>query len=448
MDYLESSKRRVLKTYFNMKKVKNHKLFNISTFGFLLMLLFSTSAFAQGDPVKGETLFKTNCMACHQLDKRTIGPALGDVTTRRTNEWLHKWINNSEALIASGDADAKAIFEEFNQVPMAPYEGILSHQDIEDILAYTANPPAPVEEVAEEVVFPVENPEVTKERSLLYFITITSIVALVLALFVILFVLRLASKMIAEGNISPEEFSKRKEGFIWRAFTENPFFVATVSLVLLIGSTYSIYGYLMQIDVNQGYEPIQPIHFSHKIHAGDNQIDCKMCHSAARVSKTAGIPSLNVCMNCHETISEYKGVQDVANGYTREFYTNEIKKLYEAVGWDEKTFKYTGETKPVRWVRIHNLPDFAYFNHSQHVTTAGLQCQECHGKVEEMEILHQHAPLTMGWCVECHRTTEVNVDNGYYQNYKEVHEKLAKKLNVEKLTIAQLGGLECGKCHY
>ncbi|MDO5104499.1 c-type cytochrome [Capnocytophaga sp.] len=432
-----------------MKKVKNHNSLIVSFFGYLLLALFSSPTFAQGDPVKGETLFKTNCMACHQLDKRAVGPALGGVTERRENEWLHKWINNSAALIASGDADAKAIFEEFNQVPMAPYEGILSHQDIEDILAYTANPPAVQEEPAEEEV-PVilENPEVAKERSVTYVTTIIGVVVLLIALFVVMFLLGNASRIVASGGITAEEFAKRKEGLLTKAFVENPFLVLTAVSVLLFGSTYAIFGYLMQIDVNQGYEPIQPIHFSHKIHAGDNQIDCKLCHSAARVSKTAGIPSLNVCMNCHETISEYKGVQDVANGYTREFYTNEIKKLYEAVGWDEKTFKYTGETKPVRWVRIHNLPDFAYFNHSQHVTVAGLECQQCHGKVEEMEIVHQHAPLTMGWCVDCHRQTEVNVDNGYYQNYKEVHAELAKKLNVEKLTIAQLGGLECGKCHY
>lgn len=437
-----------------MKKVKNHKFLNISIFSFLLMLLFSTSVLAQedvvqGDPVKGETLFKTNCMACHQLDKRTIGPALGGVTDRRTNEWLHKWINNSAALIASGDADAKAIFEEFNQVPMAPYEGILSHQDIEDILAYTANPPA-VQEVVEEEVpqVVVENPEVAKEKSVTYVTAIIGITVLLIALFVILFVLGNASRIIANGDISAEEFAKRKEGLLSKAFADNPFLVVMTVLVLLFGSTYAIFGYLMQIDVNQGYEPIQPIHYSHKIHAGDNQIDCKFCHSAARVSKTAGIPSLNACMNCHETISEYKGAEDLANGYTREFYTNEIKKLYEAVGWDEKTFTYTGKTKPVRWVRIHNLPDFAYFNHSQHVNVAGLECQTCHGKVEEMEIVHQHAPLTMGWCVDCHRKTEVNTENGYYQNYKEVHAELAKKLNVEKLTIAQLGGLECGKCHY
>lgn len=430
-----------------MKKVKNHNLFGVSVFSILLTFVFSTSAFAQGDPAKGETLFKANCMACHQLDKRTIGPALGGVTERRTTEWLHAWIKNSEKLIASGDADAKAIFEEFNQVPMAPYEDILSEQDINDILAYTANPPV-VEEVEEEVFVPVERPEVVAERSLIYFITIVGILAIIVALIVILSVLNMASKVIAEGNITTEEFSKRKEGFLVRAFAENPFFVLTTVTILLFGSTYAMYGYFMQVDVNQGYEPIQPIHFSHKIHAGDNQIDCKLCHSAARVSKTAGIPSLNVCMNCHETISEYKGEPDMVNGYTREFYSNEIKKLYDAVGWDAQNFKYTGETKPVRWVRVHNLPDFAYFNHSQHVTVAGLDCQQCHGKVEEMEILHQHAPLTMGWCVDCHRKTEVNTDNGYYENYKEVHAELAKKLNVEKLTIAQLGGLECGKCHY
>lgn len=430
-----------------MKKVKNHNLFSISILGFFL-LLFSASAFAQGDPVKGETLFKTNCMACHQLDKRTVGPALGGVTERRSNEWLHKWINNSAKLIESGDADAIAIFEEFNKVPMAPYEDILSSQDIEDILAYTANPPAVQEVEEEEPQIIVEDPEVAKEKSITYFTTTVGIIAVLIALFVVLFALSNASRIIANGDITKEEFAKRKEGMLANAFAGNPFLVMITVFVLLFGSTYSIYGYLMQIDVNQGYEPIQPIHFSHKIHAGDNQIDCKFCHSSARVSKTAGIPSLNVCMNCHENISEYKGKEDKANGYTREFYTNEIKKLYDAVGWDEKTFKYTGETKPVRWVRIHNLPDFAYFNHSQHVTVAGIECQTCHGEVQEMEILRQHAPLTMGWCVDCHRTTNVNTDNGYYENYKEVHEKLAKKLNVEKLTIAQLGGLECGKCHY
>ena len=189
-----------------------------------------------------------------------------------------------------------------------------------------------------------------------------------------------------------------------------------------------------------------PIHYSHKIHSGANQIDCQYCHSSARVSKHSGIPSLNVCMNCHEYIGEYNGEEDLENGYTKDFYTNEIKKLYNAVGWDEERRIYTGETEPVKWVRIHNLPDHVYFNHSQHVNVAGIECQECHGPVEEMEIAYQYSPLTMGWCINCHRESDVKVkDNDYYTK---IHEELSKKYGVEKLTVAQMGGLECGKCHY
>jgi hypothetical protein len=202
----------------------------------------------------------------------------------------------------------------------------------------------------------------------------------------------------------------------------------------------------MQVGIDQGYMPIQPIHYSHKIHSGDNQIDCQYCHSSARVSKHSGIPSLNVCMNCHENIAEYDGEEDLEKGYTKDFYTNEIKKLYKAVGWDENKRIYTGDVEPVKWVRIHNLPDFVYFNHSQHVNVAGVECQTCHGPVEEMEIAYQHSSLTMGWCINCHRETNVNVrDNEYYTK---IHEELSKKYGVEKLTIAQMGGLECGKCHY
>lgn len=202
----------------------------------------------------------------------------------------------------------------------------------------------------------------------------------------------------------------------------------------------------MQVGVDQGYMPVQPIHYSHKVHAGLNEIDCKYCHSSARVSKTAGIPSLNVCMNCHKNISEYTGEEDLANGYTKEFYTNEIKKLYAAVGWDEETQSYTGKTEPVKWVRIHNLPDFAYFNHAQHVTVGGIECQTCHGPVEEMEVMYQFSPLTMGWCITCHKETDVKMEGNAY--YEKIHAELSKKYGVEKLTIAQMGGMECGKCHY
>src|SRR5699024_9746529 len=194
---------------------------------------------------------------------------------------------------------------------------------------------------------------------------------------------------------------------IWSAFAENQFIMIVFAIVLFLGGAYFAYGYLMQVGVDQGYQPVQPIHFSHKIHAGDNQIDCQLCHSSARKSKTSGIPSLNVCMNCHKNIDEYDGEEDLAKGYTKEFYTKEIQKLYDAVGWDPEEQSYTGEEKPVRWVRIHNLPDFAYFSHAQHVTAGGIACQKCHGPVEEMEIMTQHSPLTMGWCIECHRDTNV-----------------------------------------
>jgi NAD-dependent SIR2 family protein deacetylase len=209
-----------------------------------------------------------------------------------------------------------------------------------------------------------------------------------------------------------------------------------------------VYGYFMQVGVDQGYEPIQPIHYSHRIHAGLNEIECKYCHSSARVSKHSGIPSLNVCMNCHKSISEVADASSeftsVTDEYSKEFYDNEIQKLYDAVGWDGQ--KYTGETKPVKWVRIHNLPDFAYFNHSQHVSVAGIECQKCHGPVEEMEIMSQHSPLTMGWCINCHRETNVKMEGNAY--YEKIHEELAKKYGVEQVTAAEMGGLECGKCHY
>jgi hypothetical protein len=233
---------------------------------------------------------------------------------------------------------------------------------------------------------------------------------------------------------------------IWKAFVQNQFLVLVASIVLLLGACYYMFGYFMQIGVDQGYAPVQPIHYSHRIHAGDNKIDCNYCHSSARKSKTSGIPSLNVCMNCHKTISE---VAEATQAEGNEFgvdYNAEIQKLYLAAGWDEDTQAYTGDVRPVQWLRIHNLPDFAYFNHSQHVTVGGIECQTCHGPVEEMEIMEQFAPLTMGWCINCHNVTNVDTkDNEYYEK---IHEELSKKYGKDKLTAAELGGIECGKCHY
>jgi hypothetical protein len=205
---------------------------------------------------------------------------------------------------------------------------------------------------------------------------------------------------------------KKDKGLpVWKAFAQNQFLVLVSVIFLLLSSAYFVYGYLSQVGVDQGYEPVQPIHYSHRIHAGDNGIDCKYCHSSARVSKHSGIPSLNICMNCHKSIN--KGTNTGQQEGIREYgvdYNAEIQKLYKAVGWDETEQSYTGVTEPVKWIRIHNLPDFAYFNHSQHVEVAGVQCQTCHGPVEEMEIMYQYSPLTMGWCINCHRETNVKVE--------------------------------------
>lgn len=423
-----------------MKKVGNHS--SVARI-FLLSLLFvfvtSVSLFAQeGDPVKGKTLFNLNCAACHHLDKNMTGPALRGVTERLDREWLHKWIRNSSEVIKSGDAYANKIFAEYKGSVMTPFPQ-LSEADIDDILAYTA-------QVKEE-----PKPEITAGGGAGATTSDSSNELVLGVLIVVLLVLVAVLYMVNKGlrNIAQAkgvELVEEKRPTLWQAFVKNQFLVIVSVIFLLLASAYLGYGYFMQLGVDKGYQPIQPIHYSHKIHAGDNGIDCKYCHSSARSSKTAGIPSLNVCMNCHENISDYNGEEDLEHGYTKAFYTEQIQKLYDAVGWDPASRTYSKPQKPVKWIRIHNLPDFVYFNHSQHVSVAGLECQTCHGPVETMEVLEQYSDLTMGWCVDCHRATNVKMEGNEY--YQKIHQELAKKYGVDKLTVAQMGGLECGKCHY
>lgn len=409
---------------------------------------------AGGDPVKGKQLFNQNCAACHALNRKMTGPALANVETRLAEEegldkeWLYRWIRNSAGMIAEGDAYAVSIYNEYNQAAMNAFP-TLSDQDIDDILAYTAAPPpAPAAAVATAVGATTE-----ASGGISNDIILGALVLIFGLLVMMLFLVNRTLKRIAEANgLIAEKARAEKRTPIWKAFAQNQFLVLVSSIFLLLAGAYYAYGWMMQIGIDQGYAPIQPIHYSHKIHAGENKIECQYCHSSARVSAHSGIPSLNVCMNCHKSIYEYSGgpdgpsAEDLANGYTNEFYTAEIKKLYKAVGWDEENQQYTGETQPVKWVRIHNLPDLAYFNHAQHVTVGKIECQTCHGPVEEMEIMYQYAPLTMGWCINCHRETNVDVKNNGY--YEKIHEELSKKYGVDQLTAAQFGGLECGKCHY
>ena len=413
-------------------------------------ILFSIFSFSQEstqelDPVKGKALFNSNCAACHKLDKKMTGPALRGVEKRLYNdegldkEWMYSWIKNSAALVRSGDEYANKIYAEYNGAAMTAFPQ-LSNSDIDNILAYTAQE-KPKAAVVEEEVSSTSNAAsgISNEVILGAFAFVFFILAI--GLFLVNKTLR---KFALKSNIELPSENKPSRKPLWKAFIENQFLMLTSAIIMLLVSAYFVYGFFMQIGINQGYEPVQPIHYSHKIHSGDNEIDCKYCHSSARVSKHSGIPSLNVCMNCHKSIYEYNG--ETSEEYSKEFYDGEIQKLYKAVGWDDEAQEYTGETQAVKWVRIHNLPDFAYFNHAQHVSVAGIECQTCHGPVEEMEIMYQYSSLTMGWCINCHRDTDVNVKDNQY--YEKIHDELSKKYGVEKLTAAQMGGLECGKCHY
>ena len=415
--------------------------------GFLLTLLFTffsifTIYAQEADVQAGKKLFNANCAACHKLNKKAVGPALKGVSAKYDREWLYSWIKNSSAMIKEGDPQAVSIWEEYNKVAMNAFP-LLSNSDIDNILAYTDYiPPTPVAAAGAQLPANTTSNSGTSNDLILAALTLVFIM-----LVVMLFLVQKTLKRIAVASgvdITPP--AKQKQPPLWHLVAKNHFLIFLMVVGFLLSSAYFVYGYLMQVGIDQGYMPVQPIHYSHKIHSGANQIECKYCHSSARVSKHSGIPSLNVCMNCHKNIAEYNGEEDTENGYTKEFYTKEIKKLYDAVGWDEENQSYTGNTKPVKWVRIHNLPDFVYFNHAQHVQVGGVECQTCHGPVEEMEIMYQYSSLTMGWCINCHRESNVKVQDNEY--YAKIHNELSKKYGVEKLTVAQMGGLECGKCHY
>ncbi|TRX38613.1 c-type cytochrome [Flavobacterium sp. ZT3R18] len=444
-----------------MEKVGNHNSISRKLIlSLALMLSISLTSFAQdaapaadatasaapaaatgGDAAKGKELFNANCAACHKLDAKSTGPALRDVASRHDISWIYKWVHNSSDLIKSGDAAAVKVFEANNKIPMTSFPQ-MSEGDIDNIIAYTseqkAAAPAAVPGAASVAGAEDQGTGISNN-------VILGALSLVMVILIVMLVLvnNVLRKVAAANGI--EVVAKEPTMPIWKAFVKNQFLVLVTAIFLLLSGAYFVYGFFMQVGVDQNYQPIQPIHYSHKIHAGDNEINCKYCHSASRVSKTAGIPSLNVCMNCHKSISEVAEATATPE-YSKAFYDAQIQKLYKAVGWDATSQSYTGKTEPVKWVRIHNLPDFVYFNHSQHVTVAGIECQTCHGPVQEFEIMKQFSPLTMGWCVNCHRKTDVKMEGNEY--YTKIHAELSKKYGVDKLTAAQMGGLECGKCHY
>lgn len=379
---------------------------------------------------RGKQIFKNNCAACHKMEGKLIGPPLLHIENKYEAAWLKLWIKDNAALIASGDKLAK-IAAEFSPIAMTPFPQ-LSDQDIDDLLKYLA-----VGDVQQAVATTTsaKDQEMFNKPGfgVLPMLGVTILVFLLLVFIV-------AATTNKKGSAGEAEES------ILKAMFFSPFLRFLAIMFVLLGGAYLVFGYFMQVGVDTGYQPIQPIVFSHAVHSGDNKIDCQYCHSSAKNSKTSGIPSVNVCMNCHKSISEYKG--ELFGNNTKEDLDKEIQKIYDAVGWDKVNVKYIEgyEPRPIEWVRIHNLADFAYFNHSQHVTVGGITCQKCHGPVETMAEAKQFSKLTMGWCIDCHKTTEVDMKtNGYYKN---IHDQLSKKYGIEKVTVAQMGGQECGKCHY
>ncbi len=439
-------------------------LFFIFIFSFFLVGEGKGEAELKSDIIKGDInngveLFKKNCTACHSIDleKKMIGPALHGVTEKRNRKWLQQWIKDNKSLRESGDKEALAIYKEYENVEMNSFPQ-LSEKQIDDILYFIKNPDLikKKENETHEVNHDEIDDSEKEEKKFLVKLIIFCFSILSLILIWILYKIQILVKLINEGERKASAFSRRNFiiNFLYEKILGNNknkwyLFSCFTGFFLLLG-LYEIWSSLMKIDVNKGYKPEQPIHFSHKIHSEINKIDCQYCHSSAKYGKVSGIPSVNVCMNCHITISEYNG-DYLEKEKSREEYNQEIQKIYQAVGWDPETRKYSKKTYPVKWIRVHNMPDFVYFDHSQHIITGektikkfkkvNLVCNACHGEVQKMDTVEMFNDFTMEWCISCHRNVEIDNNNQYYKKYFPNEKK-------DKITVDMVGGTECAKCHY
>jgi mono/diheme cytochrome c family protein len=408
-----------------------------------LVLLGSTTITKAQD---GKALFQSNCASCHNPFKVITGPALQGVTSRVPDKTLlHAWIHNNQKVLASGNPYFTTLFNQYNKTPMNVFPD-LSDKDIDAILNYieTAKPPT-AGGAGGEPEGSASAKAAESDNTLLY-----GILTLILA--VIMMVL-------LQVNSSLKKLADDKDGVpssepipFWR----NKVYITLIVLVLFVVGGYWVVEGAVGLGRQQGYQPEQPIFYSHKVHAGINQISCLYCHSNALDSKHATVPPLNVCMNCHAAINDYShGPKLYREDGSEVDGTAEIQKLYSYTGYDPKTSTYnTANAKPVEWIKIHNLPDHVFFSHAQHTKAGKVQCQTCHGPIQEMNEVKQFAPLSMGWCINCHRTTKVNFPdsagnngNKFYSIYERFHKDL-RTGNMDSVTVENIGGTECQKCHY
>lgn len=387
----------------------------------------------------GAKLYNGNCTQCHAINEVVIGPALKNVHERLSTEWLISWIRNSQKMIESGDEYAVKIYNQYQKTAMPAYP--FSDAEILSILAYIK-----VESNrAPEVVAVADGVSGTAQAgggdgipsAYLTAILIILAIVLVLILVVLVLIVSVLQKYIGEKkDISAEDAEVVNQRIdLRKLFKSDAFVGAAIFIFILVVLKTGIDG-LFTVGVQQGYQPTQPIAFSHQLHAGQYEIDCNYCHTGVRKAKSANIPSANICMNCHSGIKNVGGAEGISP---------EIAKIYAAIDFNPETGEYGDNIKPIEWIRIHNLPDLSYFNHAQHVAVGGLECQTCHGAIEEMEVVYQYATLTMGWCINCHRETDVNTKgNEYYTKLVKLHGEKSK----EPMKVEDIGGLECSKCHY
>lgn len=466
----------------------------VSRLFLLLSFTFLTFNFALADEVadQGKALFKANCGSCHNknmIDDMT-GPALGGINERweGREELLYQWIRNSQAVIASGDSYAVSLYNQYNKSVMTAFPN-LTDDEVNALLVYIQGVYDGSYGPKTGGGGPTNLTNLPEEKSDNTFLFITLFVILGILAFVLSRIITNLNRMvdIKDGKEPPAQKS------LLQSLSSSKI-VGFIIFALVLFGGYTTVNNAINLGRQQGYQPEQPIKFSHATHAGLQEIDCQYCHDGARRSKHSVIPAANTCMNCHSAIK--KGSN---------YGTAEISKIYASIGYNpttstyienyedmaeediEKVFKewiganymkdndlssldkagmrevenqwmgiktsLTNETKPqiqgpIEWIKIHNLPDHVYFNHAQHVSVGKIECQECHGPVEKMEVVAQHSPLSMGWCVNCHRTTEVKfADNPYYESYEKYHEQF-KDGKREKVTVEDIGGLECQKCHY
>jgi cytochrome c551/c552 len=405
----------------------------------ILFFLSITTVLAQN----GKQIFQQNCQSCHAINKKLTGPALAGIEDRgpwgdRKN--LYKWVHNPAAFIPTTPY-TKALQAEYGQImPGFPQ---LSEKDIDAVVEYISAP-APTPAPGEGGVITEEEGKESGSSAITF-----GIISLVLALITLI---------LMQVNSNLKKLSDDKEGVLRPEpvpFYRNKIYIALLAVVFFVVGGFYVGKGAVNLGRQKDYEPQQPILYSHKVHAGINQISCLYCHGNAWESKHAAIPSLNVCMNCHKAISTYeKGPKILDEDGNEVNGTAEIQKLYDYAGFTPGQPWDPSKAKPVEWVKIHNLPDHVYFNHSQHVKAGKVQCQTCHGPIQEMTTVKQFAELSMGWCINCHRTTKVDFNdkadgtgNKFYSIYEKFHNDI-RSGKMDSVTVKDIGGLECQKCHY